>query len=96
MGAQINIITNDDMSVTVNVITQGAIINSAGAVNSSQLSDFIDGYWVTKAGGNVAPSIEVGDRIIGWLDSETFLAGTVDALPVSEANVTPATIGKQL
>lgn len=95
MAAEINVITQDG-DVTINVITQGAIISTGGAVNSSQLSDFIDGYWVTKAGGNVAPSIEVGDRIIGWLDSETFLAGTVDALPVSEANVTPATIGKQL
>lgn len=96
MGAQINIITNDDMSVTVNVITQGAIISTSGANNSSQLSDFIDGYWVTKGAGNVAPTIEVGDRLIGWLDNETFLAGTVSALPVSETNVNPATIGKQL
>lgn len=95
MAATINVIT-EDSTVTVNVITQGAIISTAGAVSSSQLSDFIDGYWVGKASGNTAPTIEVGDRIIGWLDDQTFLAGTVNALPVSESNVTPATIGKQL
>ena len=95
MASTINVIT-EDSTVAVNVLTQGAIISTAGAVNSSQLSDFIDGYWVTKGSGNVAPTIEVGDRIIGWLDNQTFLAGTVAALPVSESNVTPATIGKQL
>lgn len=94
MATVVNVITQETTTV-VNVVTEGAIISASGPTSSSQLSDNIDGFWVIKGSGNSAPSIEVGDRIHGWLDENTFLAGTVTALPVSNANINSAIQGTQ-
>lgn len=87
MANTINI-TLDTGGTTVNVYLRGGILASASNVT------IIDGLWVTKGNGKTASTIEVTDRIIGWLDSDTFIAGLVTALPYTvSGNVDAATQG---
>ena len=69
----------DTGGTTVQVALRGAILASASNIT------VIDGLWVEKGAGNVASTIEVDDKIIGWLDADTFVAGLVTALPYTTA-----------
>lgn len=82
-------INTDGSMTTVNVYLRGGILSTASNVT------VIDGFWVKKGSGNVASTIEVGDRIIGWLDDTTAIAGKVNALPYTDSgNIDNALAGE--
>ena len=79
-------VTLDTGGTTVNVFMQGGILATASNLT------VIDGLIVEK--GGVAATIEVGDKIIGWIDADTFVAGLVTALPyTTPGNVSSAVQG---
>lgn len=83
-------ITVDDTTHTVNVTVSDGIITASGG------GTFIDGYNVKKGTGNVAATIEVGDKISGWL-GDVYLAGEVAVIPVNDvSDVTMAIQGEIL
>ena len=53
-------------------------------------------FTVTKGSGNTANSIQVGDKVIGWIDN-VFVAGLVTSIPVtSKANLSIALSGQYI
>jgi len=84
-------VTLDTGGTTVNVYLQGGILATASNLT------VIDGLIVEKGTGKVAATIEATDKVIGWLDSDTFVAGLVIALPYATAgNITSAVRGDVL
>lgn len=78
-----------DSAVTVNVTLSGGIQSTGQSL--SDMSDVIDGFLVVKGSGNTAATIEVGDKIQGWLSDTKFCAGVVTALPyTTDTNRTDA------
>lgn len=81
-------VTLDTGGTTVNVYLRGGVAAIASNIT------VIDGLWVVKGAGKVANTIEVTDKIIGWLDTDTFIAGLVTALPYTTAgNISAASQG---
>ena len=86
--AQIVNVTVDDVNEIVNVTVADGLITSSGG------GTFIDGFLVVKGAGNVAATIEVNDKISGWLNS-VYIAGLVLTIPVTDvSNVNPAVQGE--
>ena len=59
-------------------------------LNNISIKTSINGFMVDKGVGNTdLENIEIGDRIFGWLDDLTFVAGLVTGLPfTTEGNMT--------
>lgn len=77
-GNVINV-TVDDVYETINiVVTDGVIVQGGGAT-------IIDGFQVVKGPGNTGTTIEVGDKINGWLDN-VYIAGEVTNTPVNDVS----------
>lgn len=72
-------VTVDDSAETVNVTVSDGIITASGG------GTFIDGFWVVKGVGNVAGTIEVGDKVTGWI-GQAFVAGEVLTIPVNSVD----------
>ena len=72
-------VTVDDTTQTVNVtISDGVLTVSGGGT-------FIDNFLVLKGSGNVAGTIEVGDKVSGWL-SDVWVSGEVLTIPVTDVS----------
>jgi len=72
-------VTVDDSAQTVNVTVSDGVLTASGG------GTFIDGYLVKKGSGNVASTIEVGDKISGWL-GDVWVAGEVLVIPVNDVS----------
>lgn len=88
MANTINV-TVDDSAETVNVtVSDGVLTTAASSVT------VIDGFIVTKGAGNVAGTIEVGDKVVGWI-GQVYVAGEVLTIPVNDVgDVDPAIQGE--
>ncbi len=73
-------LTLDTGAITVSVFLRGGIQATAGGTFDG-LTDVIDGLLVEKGDGKTANTIEVTDRIMGWISATKFVAGLVNALP---------------
>lgn len=63
--------------------------NKNGIIDASNLglnisANEIDGFKVRKGLNNTANTIEIGDRIAGWLNNETYIVSLVTALPYTD------------
>lgn len=87
MANTINV-TVDDSSQTVNISVSDGVLTTSGG------GTFIDGFLVTKGTGNVAGTIEVGDKVVGWI-GQVYIAGEVTTIPVNDvSDVDPAIQGE--
>ena len=87
MAQTVNV-TVDDSAETVNVTVSDGLLTASGG------GTFINGFLVTKGAGNVLATIEVGDKVIGWI-SQVFVAGEVLTIPVNDvSDVDPAVQGE--
>ena len=80
-------VTVNDTTEQINVTVSDGILTTAG----SSLT-VIDGFIVDKGAGNVAGTIEVNDKIRGWID-DVYVAGRVNTIPVND--VSDVTTGVQ-
>lgn len=81
-------VTVDDSANTVSVTVSDGLLTTSGGVT------FIDGFLVTKGAGNIAATIEVGDKIVGWI-GQVYIAGEVTTIPVNDvSDVDPAVQGE--
>lgn len=72
-------VTVDDSAQTVNVsVSDGVLVSTGGGT-------FIDGFWVKKGTGNIAATIEVGDKVDGWI-GDVRVAGEVNTIPVNDVS----------
>jgi hypothetical protein len=78
MATVINL-TVDDVYETINVVVSDAVIVQGGGAT------IIDGFQVTKGAGNTGTTIEVGDKVIGWIDN-VHVAGLVINTPVNDVS----------
>ena len=74
MAKVINLVV-DNVYESINVTVSDAVIVQGGGAT------IISGFQVTKGTGNTGTTIEVGDKIAGWLGS-TYVAGEVINTPV--------------
>lgn len=89
MSEVINVTLSDDNDV-VNVYVNDAIITQGGG------GTFINGFQVVKGAGNTGTTIEVGDKIAGWIDN-VYVAGVVTNTPVNDpSDVNSAIQGEYL
>lgn len=81
-------VTVDDSANTVSVTVSDGLLTASGG------GTFIDGFLVTKGVGNIAATIEVGDKIVGWI-GQVYIAGEVTTIPVNDvSDVDPAVQGE--
>lgn len=86
-----DITIDSDMATTINVYLRGGIQNT-----SSSGGTYIDGFNVKKGSGNSAATIEVGDKIAGWI-GDVYITGEVTTIPVNDvSDVNPALQGEVL
>ncbi len=86
-----NIIIDNDMATEINVYLRGGIQNTASSGGT-----YIDGFNVKKGTGNVAATIEVGDKLAGWID-DVYITGEVTNIPVNDvSDINPAIQGEVL
>ena len=89
MSEVINITLSDDSEV-VNVYVNDAVITQGGG------GTFINGFQVSKGAGNIGSTIEIGDKVIGWIDN-IYVAGVVTNIPVNDpSDVNTAIQGEYL
>ena len=87
MGNIINV-TVDDTNQHINVTVSDGVFTQSGG------GTFIDGFLVTKGVGNTAGTIEVGDKVVGWI-GQVYVAGEVTTIPVNDvSDVDPAIQGE--
>lgn len=87
MAQVVNVVVSDGLEV-VNVTINDALITASGG------GTFIDGFLVEKGSGNGGASIEVGDKIVGWI-GQVYVAGEVTNTPVNDpSDVDPAIQGE--
>ena len=72
-------VTIDDVYETINVVVSDAVIVQGGGAT------IIDGFQVVKGAGNTGTTIEVGDKVNGWLDN-VYIAGIVLNTPVNDVS----------
>lgn len=81
-------VTVDDSAETVNVTVSDGVITASGG------GTFISGFLVTKGVGNTAGTIEVGDKVVGWI-GQVFVAGGALNVPINDvSDVDPAVQGE--
>lgn len=86
--AQVINVTVDDAPQTINVTVSDGLLTASGG------GTFINGFLVTKGPGNVAGTIELTDKIVGWI-GQVYIAGEVNTIPVTDvSHVTPAVQGE--
>ena len=88
--AQIIDITLSDINDTtdVSLVDHYEVINvtvSDAVLNISGSGLFINNFSVVKGAGNVASTIEVGDKLWGFIDN-VFVAGLVTTIPVNDVS----------
>ena len=89
MSEVINVTLSDHNDV-INVYVTDAVITQGGT------GTFIDDFHVVKGSGNIGTTIEIGDKIAGWI-GDIYVAGEVNSIPVtSPSNVNPAIQGQYL
>ena len=89
MSEVINITLADDNDI-INVYVSDAVITQGGG------GTFINGFQVTKGAGNTGSTIEIGDKVIGWIDN-IYVAGVVTNIPVNDpSDVNTAIQGEYL
>lgn len=93
MATVVNVIL-DNGTTTVNVVMTGGILFEASSL------PVIDGFIVQKGSGNVAPTIEIGDYLSGWLSvapsDEIYInaRSLINGTPTTISEVAPAVQGE--